>query len=323
MSDCDAPPQQDNRHCRHSRSRSPVSPGCAGETPAEREERRRFLSGRRLSSPGRPSATPNRWPPNQSRSGRPTTPPRPLPRPPRLWMRAPDAPPDQPHGAATASQASHAAASGTVPARRTGPARAQGASLSQLSGAAAATAESREGAKYRAHTQPSHTEVTPPSRTHPQPPSPKGGHGPFVYRCRNARQWTAGCHSCNIRGSKPDTTGPGDTEVTERAAEETTIVRGELRSAGSQSRGPNATVQRGQAADYWGRYQGWAKARAVAGGGRHKGREWARAAEEGGGSTGRAKGQAAAVEDRRTGKAGAHVDVAYMSHVMHHLRVVI
>ena len=40
MSDSDGSPKQDERHHRRSRSRSPVSPGCAGETLEEREERR-------------------------------------------------------------------------------------------------------------------------------------------------------------------------------------------------------------------------------------------------------------------------------------------
>ena len=40
MADSDGSPQRDNRHHRRSRSRSPVSPECTGETPAEREERR-------------------------------------------------------------------------------------------------------------------------------------------------------------------------------------------------------------------------------------------------------------------------------------------
>ena len=39
MSDSDGSPQRDDRHHRRSRSRSPVSPAGAGETPAEREER--------------------------------------------------------------------------------------------------------------------------------------------------------------------------------------------------------------------------------------------------------------------------------------------
>ena len=40
MSKSDGSPQRDDRHHRRSRSRSPVSPGYAGETLAEREERR-------------------------------------------------------------------------------------------------------------------------------------------------------------------------------------------------------------------------------------------------------------------------------------------
>ena len=38
MSDFDGSPQRDDRHHHRSRSRSPVSPEWAGETPAEREE---------------------------------------------------------------------------------------------------------------------------------------------------------------------------------------------------------------------------------------------------------------------------------------------
>ena len=40
MSDSDGSPQRDDRHHRQSCSRSPVSPKGAGQTPAEREERR-------------------------------------------------------------------------------------------------------------------------------------------------------------------------------------------------------------------------------------------------------------------------------------------
>ena len=40
MSDSDGSPQQDDRHQRRSRSRSPVSPDWAGQTPADREKRR-------------------------------------------------------------------------------------------------------------------------------------------------------------------------------------------------------------------------------------------------------------------------------------------
>ena len=40
MSDFDGAPQRDDRHHRPSRSRSPISPGCAGETLAKRKEQR-------------------------------------------------------------------------------------------------------------------------------------------------------------------------------------------------------------------------------------------------------------------------------------------
>ena len=62
MSDSDRSPQRDNRHHRRSRSRSPVSPQWAGETPAEREEQRLAEAAMRvapwLDSPGRPLLTP-------------------------------------------------------------------------------------------------------------------------------------------------------------------------------------------------------------------------------------------------------------------------
>ena len=64
MSDSDDSPQQDNHQNRRPRTRSPVSPGCAGETLAEREERRlgrwRCRSGRLPDSPGQPLPTPGR-----------------------------------------------------------------------------------------------------------------------------------------------------------------------------------------------------------------------------------------------------------------------
>ena len=40
MSESDGSPERVDRHHRRSRSRYPVSPECAGETPAEREKRR-------------------------------------------------------------------------------------------------------------------------------------------------------------------------------------------------------------------------------------------------------------------------------------------
>ena len=109
----------------------------------------------------RPPATLNCRPPNRCRPGRPPPPPRRLPLPALPAGRDPDAPPDGPHGAATAAQADHAAAPGTPPARGTGPTRAQSASPGQPPGAPAAATESGEGVLYRAHTRPSHTHVSP------------------------------------------------------------------------------------------------------------------------------------------------------------------
>ena len=57
MADSDGSPQRDNRHHRRSRSRSPVSPEWAGETPAEREERRQAEAAMLVGPPaGQPRA---------------------------------------------------------------------------------------------------------------------------------------------------------------------------------------------------------------------------------------------------------------------------
>ena len=66
--------------------------------------------------------------------------------------------------------AGHAAASGTPRARVTDPARASGAST----GAAAAAAGGREGAKYRAQTNPDHTHTSPPMPFPPKATFPTG-----------------------------------------------------------------------------------------------------------------------------------------------------
>ena len=71
MSDSDGSPQRDDRHHRRSRSRSPVFPEWAGETPAQREERRLAEAAVLVGPPaGRPpaaSATPGRRPRSLSR----------------------------------------------------------------------------------------------------------------------------------------------------------------------------------------------------------------------------------------------------------------
>ena len=59
MPDSEGSPQRDDRHHRRSRSRSPVSPGCAGETLTEREERRLAEAAVPVGPPaGRPRAAP-------------------------------------------------------------------------------------------------------------------------------------------------------------------------------------------------------------------------------------------------------------------------
>ena len=80
-------------------------------------------------------------------------------------------------GAETAAPASHdtappdhAAAPSMLPVQRAGPARA----LSASPGAAAAAAEGKEGAKYRAHANPSHTYTSPPKPYPPKTAFPKG-----------------------------------------------------------------------------------------------------------------------------------------------------
>ena len=64
----------------------------------------------------------------------------------------------------------HAAAPGTPLAQGVAPARA----LSASPGAAAAAAGGREGAKYRAHTNPSHTHTRPPKPYPPKAAFPEG-----------------------------------------------------------------------------------------------------------------------------------------------------
>ena len=163
MSDSDGSSQRDDRHHRRSRSCSPVSLGCAGETLAEREERRLAEATVPVGPPaGQPQAAPNDpEPPAQDSvpAGEAA---------PAAQAAAPAAPPPEEaqdsQGAETAALASRAAAPSTRPARREGPTRARRASP----GAATASAEGRESTKYRAHNKPSHTRTSPPK---PYPPN--------------------------------------------------------------------------------------------------------------------------------------------------------
>ena len=168
-SDSNGSPQREDRHRRRSRSRSPVSPGCAGETLAERE-------GQRLVEAAVPVGPPARQPraalanPELSTQG----PALAEETAPAAQAANPAAPPPEgatgaqgddtaaPAGRAT-SPTDHAAAPGTPPAQGVAPARAPSAST----GAAPAAAGGSEGAKYRAHTNPSHTHTSSPK---PYPP---------------------------------------------------------------------------------------------------------------------------------------------------------
>ena len=164
MSDSDGSPQRNDRHHRRSRFRSPVSPGRAGETLAERGKRRLAMAVVPVGHPaGQPRATPaDPKPPGQE----PVPAGEAAPAAQAAATAAP--PPDEAPGAqgaetaALASRATaptcHTAAPSTPRAQGTGPGRAPSASL----GAAAAGAESREGAKYRAHTKLSHIHTSTP-----------------------------------------------------------------------------------------------------------------------------------------------------------------
>ena len=131
MADSDGSPQRDDRHHRWSRSRSPISPEGAGETPAEREERWLAEAAVQVGPPaGQPRSA-------SADTGLSTQEPEPAevtaPAAPRA---SPTAPPREGardvRGAETAAPASHAAAPtaapGTPPTRGVAPAQERGAS---------------------------------------------------------------------------------------------------------------------------------------------------------------------------------------------------
>ena len=255
MSDSEGSPQWDDRHHRRSRFRSPVSPEWAGETPAEREERRlaeavvpvRPPAGQpRAASadtgPSTQEAEPAEVTTRAAQAASPAAPPRegtpdargaetaapashaapptkapgaPLTRGVALAKErgallraaaAAEGSGEGSRGVATAApvspataSAGHAAAPSTPQTRGTDPARAMGASPA----AAAAAAVGREGTKYRAHTNLTHTNTSlskpvppkpfPPGRTrHIRPPAPEhslpGVMLPQMQRQRDARR---------------------------------------------------------------------------------------------------------------------------------------
>ena len=109
MSDSDGTFQRDDRHPRRSRSRSPVSPGYAGETLAKREERRLTEAAVPVGLPvGQPRAA-------SADTGPSTRGPAPAEEAaPAAQAASPAAPPSEgapcAQGAATAAPASRAAA---------------------------------------------------------------------------------------------------------------------------------------------------------------------------------------------------------------------
>ena len=117
MADSDGSPRRDDRHHRRSRSRFPVSPEWAGETPAEREERR-LAEAAVLVGP------PAEQPRAASGDARPST-QEPGPAEmtaPAAQAASPAAPPREgatdARGAETAAPASHAGPRPRPPARR-------------------------------------------------------------------------------------------------------------------------------------------------------------------------------------------------------------
>ena len=210
QSDSDGSPQLDERHDRRSRSRSPVSPGYAGETLAELEERRLAEAAVQVGQPaGEPRAAPAD--PKPSTKGpaptEETAPAAQAANPAALPTEgAPGAQRAEtaaPAGHATAP-ADHAAAPGTPPAQGVAPARARSASP----GAATAAAGGRQGAKYRAHTNLSHTHTSPPKPYPPKAAFTKGRPRP-------------------VRPPAPERTPPGITLPQQQRQQDTRCVIGE------------------------------------------------------------------------------------------------
>ena len=296
MSDSDGSPQRDDRHHRQSSSRSPVSPGCAGETPAEREERHLeddrgtgWVAGPR--SHRRPPATTSRWPQTRCQQGRLPPPPTSLLLPPRPRegprMHKGPRPPLLPATPPPPAQSRHG---GRAP---------RGA----LPETATAAAESRESAKYRAHIKPSQTHTVPRKANPPKAACPKGG--PRPVSPPTPKRTPPGINLPQLRGGRPR--GARGEEPT--AAAGGWQAPGEGPGAGSSARGLIQGKVQGAAATRGSRGTGGAPVPAASNEGRRTGQARARAAE---GQTqhtargpGRETAQAAAAEGRRTGQARA------------------
>ena len=158
---------------------APPSPqGVWGKPPRSARssswQRPQHQSGRQPSSPRRPPTTPNRRPRSQCRPGRP-------PRPRRLCSRRP------------------------APERNPGCARSRGCRPGlpchgswHAAGPREGGAEGREGAKYCAHTNPSHTITSAPKPYPPKADFPEGRPQPVrpPLRCPSAGCRASPCRSC-------------------------------------------------------------------------------------------------------------------------------
>ena len=194
MSDSEGSPQRDDRHHRRSRSPSPVSPGCAGKTLAEREERRLAEAAVPVGSPaGQPRAAPADAEPS-TRGPAPAEETAPA-----AQAASPAAPPPKgapgAQGAETAAPASRAAAPTPAPGTRPrevwprhGPQapRREPPQLQQRAGRVQSTA-------------PTPTRATPtsahPSRTLPRAPSLRDSRGPSAPRPPSVRRQASRCRS--------------------------------------------------------------------------------------------------------------------------------
>ena len=246
MSDSNGSPGQDDRHHRRSRSRTPVSPGYAGETSAEREERQLA------------EAAVTVWPPAEQPQADRSDPKPQVPDPmpagkaaPAAQVAASAAPPPggapEAHGAAAAAPVSHA----TAPRHVAGTADRPWAGPGRSPGTATATAEGREGAEYRAHTKPWHTQVSPP-KPYPRKAAFTEGR-PRPVRAPTPKRTLMGITPPQLKRCVVQAGGGG----------------GGVPATEAQGEGRKGT-EGGWQAEGEGRHQGRVKARAAAQGDRHE-----------------------------------------------------
>ena len=179
MADSDGSPQQDDRHHRRSRSRSPVSPEWTGETPAEREERR-LAEAAVLVGPPPPAQEPEpaEMTAPAAQAASPAAPPR---------EGAPDT-----REAETAVPASHAAALTAAPGNAADTGGSPGAGTGRIAEGCRSRRGERGGRARGCYCGPWRA-APPPRLAMPRPPARRksGGrtpHGPRAPRRRPPQQ---------------------------------------------------------------------------------------------------------------------------------------